>query len=80
MQAENTYIAILRACADASSIHLGEEIHKQIIASRMHICIELYNAIISMYSKCSRLDLAILVSYQFHLHKIVLGDIKTHVD
>ncbi|KAK7389358.1 hypothetical protein VNO78_24300 [Psophocarpus tetragonolobus] len=55
---EYTYPCVLKACGENLDFNTGLEIHKSIQASSMQWCLFVHNALISMYGKFGKLDIA----------------------
>jgi pentatricopeptide repeat protein len=56
-----TFSSILPACAGLAAIKLGRELHGYIIKNELEEKCPVGSAIMNMYAKCGRLDLALLI-------------------
>lgn len=53
-----TVISILAACAESGLLRLGEKVHSSINKNNFNCTTEISNALVDMYAKCGRLDMA----------------------
>ncbi|KAK1271274.1 Pentatricopeptide repeat-containing protein [Acorus gramineus] len=55
---EYTYPSIIRTCTSFEAIHLGEQIHSQIVKTGFDLSVYVSSVLIDMYAKCGRLGVA----------------------
>ncbi|ONK69333.1 uncharacterized protein A4U43_C05F21750 [Asparagus officinalis] len=54
-----TFASVLKACGGCEDLHLGSEIHSLAIKRGISATTFVVNALVAMYSKCGRFDLAV---------------------
>ncbi|RDX95850.1 Pentatricopeptide repeat-containing protein, partial [Mucuna pruriens] len=55
---EYTYPSVLKACGESLDLNTGVEVHRSIEASSMEWCLFVHNALISMYGRFGKLEVA----------------------
>ncbi|KAL4202275.1 hypothetical protein AMTRI_Chr02g220200 [Amborella trichopoda] len=55
---EFTYTSLLRACANIGLVRTGMEAHAYIVHREAEISLPVWNAIVSLYAKCARMEVA----------------------
>ncbi|KAK4746566.1 hypothetical protein SAY87_025603 [Trapa incisa] len=53
-----TFASVLAACAGLASIHQGKQVHAHLLRNNLLSDVGVYNALVSMYSKCGCLNYA----------------------
>ncbi|GMH08281.1 hypothetical protein Nepgr_010121 [Nepenthes gracilis] len=55
-----TFTSVLKICSDLSSLHLGKQIHAQVIKMGFGYFTSVSNAMVTMYARCGNMNSAIL--------------------
>ncbi|KAJ7548554.1 hypothetical protein O6H91_07G017100 [Diphasiastrum complanatum] len=66
-----TYVAVLKACAEAGALAAGKAVHQHVIDSRCVGDVYVGNSLIHMYAKCGRIDDAQRVFFDLSQRDVV---------
>jgi pentatricopeptide repeat protein len=55
---EITFLCLTSACVELTDVDMARQVHSHIINSEFPLSVKIYNALISMYSKCGDIDTA----------------------
>ncbi|KAJ7533579.1 hypothetical protein O6H91_13G055700 [Diphasiastrum complanatum] len=66
-----TYTVLLNACASIAALEWGKQLHTHIINASFESDVILGNALVDMYAKCGRMELALQVFNNMHEQTVV---------
>ncbi|XP_049385488.1 putative pentatricopeptide repeat-containing protein At3g47840 [Solanum stenotomum] len=68
---EYTFAAVVAACANLSKLHWGVQLHANVLRVGFLDSLSVSNSIVTMYSKCGKLDSASLIFHEMSRRDIV---------
>ncbi|XP_057960119.1 pentatricopeptide repeat-containing protein At4g02750-like [Malania oleifera] len=68
---EATYTSVLTICSDLLTLHLGKQVHGQVIKTGFDCFIAVSNAVVTMYGRCGNMDSALLEFCSKPTHDVI---------